>query len=803
MINFTQKNVFKSLLALSLFCVSNVGFAQNLNIIQQSQKPYAGTSNIWGYVDTLNNEYALVGASNGLSIVDVSKANTPVEKFFIPGPNSIWREIRSWGKYAYVTTEGGGGVTIVDMRFLPDTVFYRQYTGDGVMTNHIDEIHALHIDNGKLYLYGGNYQSGKAKMFSLADPWNPQYLGTVSNRYVHDGFVKNDTLYSCQIYDGLLEIIDATNPSNPVVINSQITPLQFTHNSWMSTNKKVVYTTDEVSGSYVTAYDISDLNNIKELDRYRHNNSGSIGHNTYILNNSTVTGTNTDWLWTSYYTDGITLVDASRPDNLVEVGYYDSSPNFTGGNFHGAWGVYPYLPSGNVLISDMENGLHVVKPTYKRACFLEGTVKDAQTQALLVGAEIKVLNKAELNSTSSNLGTFKTGTVDTGTYVVEITHPGYEKRVLNNVVLQNGLVTTLNIELSNLPFLELTMQVKDEQNAAITDADVLFENASYKFEYKTNSTGTVKIPIFYLGKYNIYIGKFGYYTLRYDSLSIFDPSQIPSVVLKKGYQDDFMFTNSWLNTSTATAGDWVRAIPIKTSVGGVTANPDKDVATDNGSYCFVTGNATGSVTTADIDNGTVELYSPSMNLSTYINPYISFSRWFSNLSSSSTPDDTFSVYISNGAQLALIDQVIGNNVAERGKWVNKKIRVLDYIPLGSNMKIKVKASDLPGSDQITEAGFDDMYVSDSSALGLDNQTKNIFLNVFPNPSNGEIQIHYHLVNTLKNAKVEIIDMQGRKLDEQAILNNTDHMNYKFEHAGLYLVRIINGDKTNLLKVLIN
>ena len=85
-------------------------------------------ANIGGYVDSLNNEYALVGTSEGLDIVDVTDPSNPVIRFSVPGPQSNWREVKTYRKFAYVTTEGGGGLVIVDMSQLPDTVFYKSYS---------------------------------------------------------------------------------------------------------------------------------------------------------------------------------------------------------------------------------------------------------------------------------------------------------------------------------------------------------------------------------------------------------------------------------------------------------------------------------------------------------------------------------------------------------------------------------------------------------------------------------------------------------------------------------------------------
>ncbi len=772
--------------------------AQSLNIVQRSRVPYPGTSNIWGYVDTTGKEYALVGANDRTSIVDVSDPDNPIKRFSVPDSASQWREIRTWGKYAYVTTEGGGGVHIIDLSKLPDTVTYKKYKGDGAIANQIFDVHALHIDNGKLYLYGGQLQQGRAKVFSLNDPWNPHYLGTVSQRYVHDGFVKNDTLYSCQIYAGLLEIIDAKNPQAPVVISSQVTPKAFTHNSWLSTDGKVVYTTDEKSGSWVTAYDITDFQNIKELDRYRHNNSGSIGHNTYVLNNANITGHNTDFLWTSYYTDGITLVDASRPNNLVEVAYFDSSPQFSGDGFNGAWGVYPYLPSGNILISDIERGMHVVTPTYKRASYLEGVIRDINTNLPIAGANVVVVGKANMNEATNASGEYRSGTVDTGFFAIKVSSPGYITYE-DTVHLMNGQVTPLNITLSKRVNFNFSTTVKDSNNQALANVNVLIENAEFKHELVTDGSGNINIPTFFAGKYALYAGKFGYKTLFIDSTDYQNVNDVPSIVLAKGYYDDFIFNFGWTTNSTASTGDWVRAKPIRTALNGVVANPDFDLSNDYGNMCYVTGNASGNVTTADVDNGTVVLTSPTFDIANYTNPHVNYNRWFTNIATNGSPNDTLTISLSNGTQTAIVEQVIGNT-PDKGQWVAKAIRVKDFLTPSANMKLIVKTADLATSDHIVEAGLDMFLVSDSAAViqGLSKQKNNIYAKVYPNPSLGSAQLSYNLVKA-ENAKLSIYDILGNKVLETTLRDTYGIVNINIENKGMYFIRIQTDTEQKVIK----
>lgn len=423
----------------------------NINFAAQLQYPGHTLSNIWGYVDTLGNEYALVGTSAGLSIVDVTVPSSPVEKFTTPGPTSIWREVKTWGKYAYVTTEGGGGLQVVNLSYLPDSIQYYNWTGNGVIAGLLNTIHAIHIDNDYAYLYGSNLANGGAIIVDLSDPQNLNYVGEYNGEYIHDGYVRNDTLWGAHIMSGFFSVIDVTNKSSPVLIAIQTTPGSTTHNTWLSDNGKVLFTTDEVDDSYLTSYDITDLANISELDRIQFNaGSNSMIHNTHILN---------DYAVTSWYKDGVVIVDCSRPDNLIEVGNYDTNP-LSGGGSWGCWGVYPYLPSGTIVASDMGEGLFVLAPTYKRGCYLEGIVTDSITANPLYNVNVEILSTSIIDS-SGLTGEYKMGTVNAGVYDIIYSLAGYNSKTVTNVNLTNGVVTNLDVQLK---LTQSTVQTLDNES---------------------------------------------------------------------------------------------------------------------------------------------------------------------------------------------------------------------------------------------------------------------------------------------------------------------------------------------------
>ena len=459
----------KILFALTLTMVfAQSSFAQNVNIVQRARISFEGQSlaNIWGYAKN-GREYALVGGSKGLIIMDVTNPDVPQKIVQIPGIDNLWKEIKTYKNFAYVTTEGGGGLQIIDLTGLPDTnvAAYKayNYVGDTSL-NKVDTailgqmkaFHSLHIDTTKgfVYLFGGNstVSNGGALILDLKpDPYRPKYAGkfnlSPANRnanYIHDGYVDNDTLFAAMIYNGTFTTVDFRNKLAPVILATTQTPLAFTHNTWLTPNRKTILATDEKAGSYLAAYDISDLSNIKLLDKVQNLSDGSIVHNTQILRNG-------NFAVTSWYKDGINITDITRPQNMVVVGTYDTYPQGMGSGFAGSWGVYPYLPSGTLVVSNYEtgDGFFVLTPQYKRACYLEGIVRDSFTKVVLSGVAIKI-NSTDLDkkATSDIGGNYRTGQVTPGTVSVTFSKTGYRTKTIN-VSLVSGEVAMRDVELVN------------------------------------------------------------------------------------------------------------------------------------------------------------------------------------------------------------------------------------------------------------------------------------------------------------------------------------------------------------------
>ncbi|MFP5471197.1 MAG: choice-of-anchor B family protein [Bacteroidia bacterium] len=354
----------KIVVALSLMLGVGGVFSQNYNLeevgyLNLTSIHSTGGSDIWGWVDSEGNEYAIVGLNNGTSIVDVTDPANPIEVFFEPGMNSLWRDIKTWNNHAYVTTEAKQGLLIIDLSTLPSNpnLITTLWNPTTPTTDGNDlSAHNLYIDeNGFCYLFGANIGDKGAFILDLnSDPKNPTEAGIINGDYVHDGVAKNNTLFTANIGVGVIAMWNVSDKSNPILLGVKDTPNKKSHNIWFSDDLNYVYTTDEVSGAFLTEYDVTDPTDITETDRIRTTTGTDvIPHNTHFIN---------DFIVTSYYRDGVIVHDVSDKGNMVEVARYDTSPAFSGSGFNGCWGVYPWLPSCNIIASDMENGLYILQP---------------------------------------------------------------------------------------------------------------------------------------------------------------------------------------------------------------------------------------------------------------------------------------------------------------------------------------------------------------------------------------------------------------------------------------------------------
>ncbi|MBK9333583.1 MAG: choice-of-anchor B family protein [Ignavibacteria bacterium] len=352
-----MKKYFLSIFAI-LF-IANLSYSQLPNqntYLLANVDDYTSYSALWGYRAPDGREYAILGCQNGTSFIDITDSANIGEVDFVTGVNSSWREMKAFSHYAYVVAEGTNSrLQMIDLQYLPDSVSlvttwsYPGYT----------KTHSIQQDGNYLFLNGGNAAGsiGGVAVIDLSNPIVPVKLGEWTTEYVHDCRVLNDTIWASNIYSGKVSIINATNKSSLQFIrNFQAypQPVVSTHNSAFTTDRKYIYTTNEISSpnGKLNIWNIEDINNITfEREWTPTGITTAIVHNVEIYGNLAVI---------AHYRAGIRILDITNGSNPVEVAWYDTYPASNSASYSGTWGVYMF-PSGKIIGSDMGTGLYVIK----------------------------------------------------------------------------------------------------------------------------------------------------------------------------------------------------------------------------------------------------------------------------------------------------------------------------------------------------------------------------------------------------------------------------------------------------------
>lgn len=375
------------------FPCRNVDFQAQIPLNQFSSQPVSA-ANVWGFVDLNDHrEYAVIGLRNGSAIVDVTDPANPRHVDIVPGNSSPWREVKIYQHfdaaanrhraYAYVTTEApGSGLQVIDLSGLPDSVSLATTLTDtgSQHTNYVSNIDyatnmALPGAKAYLYLAGSNVGGGAWRVYSLANPAQPQFLRQApAGQYMHDSTglrITDQRTTQCALGHNPCEVLvdfnentvdlwDVSDKSQPQMLSSTTySDVAFTHSGWPSMDQRHVFVHDELEeirrGLFTQIYtmNIDDLRNPFIVASYQGPNT-TTDHNGY---------TKGSLYYVSHYRRGLVVFDVSTPAQLREVGYFDTflAPVADVAGTDGAWGVYPFFPSGTVVVSDISNGLFILR----------------------------------------------------------------------------------------------------------------------------------------------------------------------------------------------------------------------------------------------------------------------------------------------------------------------------------------------------------------------------------------------------------------------------------------------------------
>jgi len=756
----------------------------NLKRLSQTDE-YSQYNDIWGFVGKDGIEYAILGTTTGTVIYSLKDPKNPKRDTFIPGNTSIWRDMKSFKNHVYVTADQGNqGVLIINMAEAPNKITFkysRLPAPTSVNPGNVGNCHNLWIDEkGFMYLSGCSPQSGGVLIYDLnANPDEPTFVGAADPVYSHDNYVRNDTLYSAEIYAGNFSVYHIKDKKNIVKLASQPTTTRFTHNVWLSDDHKYLFTTDEKPQGKVDAYSVGNPSDIKLLHSFRPPvllNQNSLPHNTHYIKNA-----KGSFIVTSWYDEGVSVADVSDPSNMVEVGIGRTTK---GGN--GCWGAYPYLPSGLILASDMDNGLFVYEPNYTRAARFEGIVLDSVTKTPVNGAKISIEGLINREILSDGFGRFKTGTPETGNINIIVSKNGFETKRITKLLSNSISLKNDTIYLSKMPTSTLSGRIiSNESGLPVSNAEVgLFKDANLSMNTKTVENGSFSLTNIIPSSYQFSAGKWGYKPLTFKNITI-PFNQSISEKLLNGYTDNFNFDLGWTVTNTATVGKWERGTPVGTKYNNLTSAPFNDSPNDEGNTAFVTGNIGGDPGVGDIDNGITQLHSPAMTFPPNVQLQLNVDLWFFNSGGTSTPNDTMFIYATNGlGDSVLLHKQYENTTNWKTLIIND---IQKRIKIGTKNNFHFIVGDVAASAHLVEAGVDNFSVEQSIQTSLQTILKHKAFRVYPNPGKFEAMIQFDEKEQTRTGTIALYNQNGQ-LQEQIKVDGQENIRLGRDVVpGLYII----------------
>ena len=332
----------------------------------------------WGWTDPLDGkEYALVGISSHTAFVDMSDPDNLRLIGILPTAtfNSSWRDIKVYQNHAFIVSEAAGhGMQVFDLTRLRENLNTAVIFEADAHFTAFGNAHNIAINEESGYAYvvgcGGTSFGGGPLFINIQNPTQPVLEGGYGEAgYSHDAqvvsysgpdidYAGKEILIGCN--EDRVVIADVSDKSNPITIsNIGYNNIGYTHQGWFTENFRYFIVGDELDERDIgintrsLVFDLNDLDNPVLSFEYIGTNS-SIDHNGYTVGDS---------YFLASYRAGFREIDISDIDNqsMTEEGFFDTYPQNDETGFDGVWNVYPFFSSGQIVISDIDRGLFVVK----------------------------------------------------------------------------------------------------------------------------------------------------------------------------------------------------------------------------------------------------------------------------------------------------------------------------------------------------------------------------------------------------------------------------------------------------------
>lgn len=375
-----------------------------LSRVSLNEMNAASGNDVWGWTHAASGrEFALMGLDNGTFFVEITDPESPQLLGKLPTATSasLWRDMKVYQDHMYVVSEAGShGMQVFDLRRLlmlspnPNRVLDADVLFTGPTFQQLGSAHnvAINEDSGFAYVVGARNHSGSyvcaggLYMVDISEPAAPIFAGCFSaDGYTHD--------VQCVNYDGpderyhdreicfasnenTVTIVDVTQKDAPILISQALYPnTAYTHQGWLSNDSRYFFVNDELDESAYNLNTRTIILTVEDLEQPDY--IGSYSYDTYSITHNLFV--RDDLLYAANYKTGLRVLDtrafvagSGLVQDITELGYFDTYPQRactsadpqcrgTSG-FSGAWSNYPYFPSGTVLVSDIANGLFMLRP---------------------------------------------------------------------------------------------------------------------------------------------------------------------------------------------------------------------------------------------------------------------------------------------------------------------------------------------------------------------------------------------------------------------------------------------------------
>lgn len=599
-------------------------------------------SGIWGYVAPSGREYAIIGVNTGTVFVEVTNPVAPAVVGFVSGPPSEFRDIKTHQQYAYVVSEDGSGIQVVDL------VNIDSQSVDLINTVLTDDIgnpmtRSVAIDtvSGFLYRFGGSSTLPVGvRAYDLSVPTAAAFAGGWHTRYIHDGqavtyddgpYAGKQIAFCCSANTASgsssgLDILDVTDKSSIVSLaRLQYAGAQFSHHLSLSHDRRYVYLSDEGVPAAVFVIDVAELENPSLAATFTNGNPAR-SHNLFVRGSL---------VFASNQRSGLRVFSVTEPTQGVEIAYLDTHPESDSASpsgHAGQWSNFPFLPSATILCSDFNRGLFM-----GRLDLLVFHYPDGRPGMARPNEPIPL--------------------------TVKIDGPGLPPDT-SSVVLHYRI---LDGPMMQVPMVHLG----------------------------ANQFSATLPPIGCDGGYIDY-------HVSADALqgaTFTDPPDAPSKLHRAFVlgTDDFELDYGWTVSGNATDGHWERGIPVNCGRG----DPPADY--DGSGSCWLTDNSAANNCNSDVDGGATILTSPLMDMAG--GGTITYAYWFNNHPTGPAgAGDNMTVEMSTN-QPATNWTLLRTYTTTMAAWRTDTIEVGAEIAATAHMRIRFTVRDTnPG--HVIEGGLD-------------------------------------------------------------------------------------------------